>query len=261
MIDPVLSISGVQKSYSGLRPLRIQSLTVRARERVALGGVDAAAAELLVNLITGATLPDSGSVRVLGQPTSEIATGDEWLASLDRFGIVSPRAVILEGSTVQQNLALPFSLEMDRIPATVMEQVGRLAAECGIDPGDMGRQAGELPAHVRSRIHLARASNRRHRSARAPAARRGHGRSCRRARRRSTGDDHGRGICGGDGAPVADPGACNRRACGLEEKARLVPLRAVRESTSSSARRRRPAVRHSRRIWERQWSSDPHCHG
>jgi ABC-type branched-subunit amino acid transport system ATPase component len=157
MIDPVLSISGVQKSYSGLRPLRIQSLTVRARERVALGGVDAAAAELLVNLITGATLPDSGSVRVLGQPTSEIATGDEWLASLDRFGIVSPRAVILEGSTVQQNLALPFSLEMDRIPATVMEQVGRLAAECGIDPGDMGRQAGELPAHVRSRIHLARA--------------------------------------------------------------------------------------------------------
>jgi ABC-type sulfate/molybdate transport systems ATPase subunit len=155
--ERVLSLSGVQKSYAALRPLRIQSLDVGARERVALGGLDAAAAELLVNLITGATLPDAGTIEVFGRLTSDIPNGDEWLASLDRFGIVSPRAVMLEGSTLQQNLALPFTLEIDPVPAAVQTQVTALAAECGIDTGDLARQAGALPAHVRARAHLARA--------------------------------------------------------------------------------------------------------
>lgn len=157
MSDRVLSISGVQKSYSGLRPLRIQSLTMAARERVAVAGFDAAGAELLVNLITGATLPDTGRIEVFGRLTSDISDGDDWLASLDRFGIVSPRAVILEGSTLQQNLALPFTLDIDPLPPAVVAQVSALAGECGIDVDLLGRQAGDLPPHIRMRIHLARA--------------------------------------------------------------------------------------------------------
>lgn len=157
MSAPVVSVAGVQKSYSGLRPLRIKSLDVSPGERVALGGLDAPAAELLVNLITGATLPDAGSVHVFGRSTADISNGDDWLASLDRFGIVSQRAVILDGSTLQQNLALPFTLQIDPVPPSVVEQVFALAAECGIDRMHLQRQAGELPAHVRVRAHLARA--------------------------------------------------------------------------------------------------------
>jgi ABC-type transporter Mla maintaining outer membrane lipid asymmetry ATPase subunit MlaF len=157
VIDDVLTISGVQKNYSTLRPLRIQSLNVGAQERVALGGFDAAASEVLVNLITGAALPDTGSVRVFGRKTSEISDGDEWLASLERFGIMSPRAVILEGATLQQNLALPFTLEIDPIPPSVIAQVSALAMECGIDPESLSHQAGTLPPHIRVRAHLARA--------------------------------------------------------------------------------------------------------
>lgn len=157
MSGDALSIAGVQKTYSALRPLRIQALKVAPRERVALGGIDAAGSQLLVNLITGATLPDTGTVRVFGRLTSDISNGDDWLASLDRFGIVSPRAVILEGSTLQQNLALPFTLEIDPLPPSVAEGVTALARECGIDPDDLTRPAGDLPAHIRARAHLARA--------------------------------------------------------------------------------------------------------
>ena len=156
-MTPVLSISGLQKNYSALRPLRIQSLSLGARERVALGGFDAAASEVLVNLITGATLPDTGQVEVFGRLTSDISNGDEWLASLERFGIMSPRAVILEEATLQQNLALPYTLEIDPVPATVIASVAVLAGECGIDPESLGRRAGELPPHLRARVHLARA--------------------------------------------------------------------------------------------------------
>ena len=154
---PVLEIDGVSKKYGGLRPLRIHRLTVAAGERVAISGIDAAATELLVNLITGASLPDTGRVLVLGRSTAEIAAGDDWLASLDRFGIVSERAVLLEGSTLAQNLALPFTLAIDPVPADVRPRVEALAAECGIDQAWLDRAAGDVPPAVRARVHLGRA--------------------------------------------------------------------------------------------------------
>ena len=49
-------------------------------------GVDGGAAEVLVNLVTGASVADRGVVRVLGRSNADIVDGDEWLASLDRFG-------------------------------------------------------------------------------------------------------------------------------------------------------------------------------
>jgi ABC-type transporter Mla maintaining outer membrane lipid asymmetry ATPase subunit MlaF len=162
----VLEITGVEKRYQALRPLRLQSLSVSAGERVALLGLDAGAAEVLVNLVTGAGLPDRGEVRVLGRATAEISSGDEWLASLDRFGIVSERAVLLEGATLEQNLAMPFTLEIDPIPPDTVARVRALASECGISSEArkesgardwLTRPAGDAPPEVRIRAHLARA--------------------------------------------------------------------------------------------------------
>ena len=102
------------------------------RERVAISGLDAAAAAVVVSLVTGATLPDEGIVTVFGKSTADIRDGDEWLASLDRFGIVSPRAVLLEDATLQQNLAMPFTLQIEPVPGTSWNRVAALAAECGL---------------------------------------------------------------------------------------------------------------------------------
>jgi len=153
----VVQITGLQKNYSGLRPLRIQALEIAAGERVALGGLDAAATEVFVNLLTGASVPEAGRIEVFGRATSDISNGDEWLTSLDRFGIVSPRAVILEGATLLQNLALPFTLQIDPVPEAIVAQVSALTTECGMAVSDLPRPAGELPQHVRVRAHLARA--------------------------------------------------------------------------------------------------------
>ena len=103
----VIEISGLRKQYGGLRPLRLDALVVGDRERVSLAGIDAAAAEALTSLLTGAALPDEGVVRVLGESTAAIADERAWLASLDRFGIISPRAVLLTHSTLAQKLAIP----------------------------------------------------------------------------------------------------------------------------------------------------------
>ena len=157
-MTPALEILGVRKTYAGLRPLRLNDLRVAAGERVALSGLDAAAAELFINLVTGAGVPDEGTVRTFGRPTSEITDGDVWLASLDQFGIVSPRAVLLEEATVEQNLAMPFTLSIDPIPREVADRVRALAEECGLSVDQLSAQAATLSGIARARIHLARAA-------------------------------------------------------------------------------------------------------
>ena len=156
-VSPAIEIAGVTKSYAALRPLRIASLAVAAGERVALSGIDAGGAELLVNLVTGASLPDEGEVRVFGRPTADIPDGDEWLASLDRFGIISERGVLLEGSTVIQNLALPLTLEIDPVPEEARQKVMALGIECDIPYDWLAQPVATVPPAVRASVHLARA--------------------------------------------------------------------------------------------------------
>lgn len=154
---PVVHCTGVVKDYRGLRPLRLLDLQVSAGDRVVLGGIDVIGAEVVTNLINGATLPDQGEVRVFGQATHEITDGEAWLAALDHFGVVTARAVLLEGMTVRQNVALPLTIEIDPVPDALLPEVDALAAEAGIEAQWLDTLAHALPVPMRMRIHLARA--------------------------------------------------------------------------------------------------------
>ena len=157
MPNTVLRIANVRKAYSGLRPLRVNDLSIGAGERVALSGLDAAAAELLVNLITGASLPDEGEVFVLDRSTASIADGEAWLEWLDRFGIVSLRAVLLDAATLLQNLAMPITLDIEPVPPDVAERVAVMARDAGIDAPSLERPIAALDAATQIRAHLVRA--------------------------------------------------------------------------------------------------------
>jgi ABC-type transporter Mla maintaining outer membrane lipid asymmetry ATPase subunit MlaF len=153
----VLELSGVSKDYRGLRPLRIAVLRVDAGEQVALVGVDQVAAEVFINLVTGATLPEAGDVHVFGRPTSAISDSADWLATVDRFGIVSERAVLLDQLTVIQNLAMPFTLEIEPPPNEVRQRASALAHEVGLDQSSWERPIAALDASARVRLRLGRA--------------------------------------------------------------------------------------------------------
>ena len=155
--DVVLALHDVRKDYHGLRPLRLQRLDVRQGESVALLGFDRVAAEIFSNLVIGAALPDAGDVQTFGTPTRSIADADEWLAGMHRFGILSERIVLLESSSVEQNLALPFSLEIDQIPPDVRARVRGLADEVGLATRWLTEPAGTLTADALQRTRLAKA--------------------------------------------------------------------------------------------------------
>lgn len=157
MSSPAFELSGVTKQYGALRPLRIEQLVVDAGEQVAILGLDQPAAEVLVGLVTGASLPDTGHVRVFGRLTSDVADSQDWLTMLDRFGIVSERVALLEPFSVIQNLAIPFGLELEPPPPETVQRASALAAEVGIEAPLWNTPVGDLDHSIRMRVRLARA--------------------------------------------------------------------------------------------------------
>jgi predicted ABC-type transport system involved in lysophospholipase L1 biosynthesis ATPase subunit len=153
----IVEVTALSKQYGGLRPLRVRRLVVASGDRIAIGGVDAAAAEALIHLMTGAAVADEGTVAVAGRDTRAIATDTEWLASLDRFGIVTERAVLIDALSIAGNLALPISLSIDPMPDEVRRQVEALATEVGLASDRLDEAAATLTAEERVRVHVARA--------------------------------------------------------------------------------------------------------
>lgn len=155
--EPLVSLHGVVKDYRELRPLRVERFALLPGESVALLGFDRAAAEVFVNLITAATLPDSGDVDIFGASTREITDPDAWFHSLDRFGIVSDRVVLVDQFTVEQNLTLPISLEVEETSPDVRSRVARLADEVRI-PGDRRKALlGSADPVTKLRVRLGKA--------------------------------------------------------------------------------------------------------
>jgi ABC-type transporter Mla maintaining outer membrane lipid asymmetry ATPase subunit MlaF len=157
MTAPVLDISSVTQPYGALRPLRIERLQVAAGEQVAIMGLDQPAAEVFIDLVTGAGLPEAGSVSVFGRSTADIRDSADWLAMLDRFGIVSERAPLLEPMSVVQNLALPFSLEIEPPPDEIRMKAIALARDAGLADAVWDRPIADLDPVGRMRVRLARA--------------------------------------------------------------------------------------------------------
>ena len=157
MPDVVIDLRGIRKEYGALRPLRIASMHVRAGESIALLGFDLAAAEVFVNLVTAATLPDEGEVRIFGTPTATVQTPDAWLGVLDHFGIVGERAVVLDELSVEANLIMPNTLALHDIDDETRAGARALAEEVGLRTTALDRPVARLDAAARVRLRLGRA--------------------------------------------------------------------------------------------------------
>ena len=153
----LVSLREIRKNYGGLRPLRIQQLELCEGTSTAILGIDEAGAEVLTNLITAAALPDEGEVDIFGMSTRAIADAEHWLRELDRFGIVSERVVLLDQFSVEQNLALPLSMELDALPSAVRSQVAEIAGEVGLTPEELPHPAARLPRARLLRLRLGKA--------------------------------------------------------------------------------------------------------
>jgi len=153
----VLEFAEVAKHYGGLRPLRVAQLRVEPGQRTAIVGLDRPGAEVFVNLATGATLPDAGTVTIFDRATSAITDSSDWLTTVDRIGIVSERAVLLEQLTVVQNLAMPFTLDVEPPPPAERVRAEALALEVGVAEPHWATPLAGLDPLAAMRVRLGRA--------------------------------------------------------------------------------------------------------
>jgi len=79
---PVLSLSGVSKTFPGVRALHDVGLTLRAGETTALVGENGAGKSTLVKILTGIYTPDGGRIAVQGQPVAFRSPRDAWSAGI-----------------------------------------------------------------------------------------------------------------------------------------------------------------------------------
>ncbi|HEV8392830.1 MAG TPA: ATP-binding cassette domain-containing protein [Vicinamibacterales bacterium] len=154
--DVLLQLRDVRQDYGGLRPLRIKALDVRAGQRLAILGLDQGAGEVLVNLMTGSTAPRSGEVRAFGRVTTDIPDSDAWLAALRQYGLLGVRTVLIEQLTVEQNLAIPLTLDVDPLPDALRAQVRALGTEVGLAHA-LERRPAELGPLDLQRVRFGRA--------------------------------------------------------------------------------------------------------
>ncbi len=157
MSDLLVSVQKLSKNYQALRPLRIQALEVQRGAIISLAGLDAPAAEMFVGLLTGAVLPDEGEVELFGRSTRDVTDSDAWLAMLDGVGIVTDRAVLIGQFSVAQNVAMPFTLQVDPLSDQTRLQVSQLAAAVGLEASTLERPVATSPPAVVARVRLARA--------------------------------------------------------------------------------------------------------
>ncbi|MBB4065638.1 sugar ABC transporter ATP-binding protein [Gellertiella hungarica] len=99
--QPLLSLSDVEKSFPGVKALRGVRFDLRAGEVHALMGENGAGKSTLMKIITGVYQPDSGEMRVSGEPVS---VPDPRAAQALGIGIIHQELFLMNHLTAAQNI-------------------------------------------------------------------------------------------------------------------------------------------------------------
>jgi branched-chain amino acid transport system ATP-binding protein len=152
MVDALLSIQVLSKSFGGLRAVQNVSLDVPQGSLTALIGPNGAGKTSLFALMSGFLKPDSGAVRFDGQDITGRAPHLNARQGMTRtFQIVQPFAT----QTVRENIAVGAHLHVkDRRSA--LFQAEEVATRVGLS-AQLDKPASDLTVAGRKRLELARA--------------------------------------------------------------------------------------------------------
>lgn len=148
----LLTLTGVGKSFGGLKAVQNVSLAVPEGTLTALIGPNGAGKTTLFALMSGFVRPDTGSVRLAGQDiTGQAPHLNARLGMARTFQIVQPFAA----QTVRENVAVGAHLHEPR-RAAALALATDVAARVGL-AAQLDKPASDLTVAGRKRLELARA--------------------------------------------------------------------------------------------------------
>ncbi|MES2609890.1 MAG: ABC transporter ATP-binding protein [Pseudomonadota bacterium] len=152
MANELLTLTGLGKSFGGLKAVQNVSLTVREGSLTALIGPNGAGKTTLFALMTGFVKPDAGSVQFAGRDiTGQAPHLNARLGMARTFQIVQPFAA----QTVRENIAVGAHLHEPR-RAAALALATEVAARVGLS-AQLDKPASDLTVAGRKRLELARA--------------------------------------------------------------------------------------------------------
>ncbi|WP_290060222.1 sugar ABC transporter ATP-binding protein [Amycolatopsis solani] len=152
---PVVQARQVVKRYGATVALDHADLTVLPGQTHALVGRNGAGKSTLVSVLTGLTAPDSGSVRLNGEPAPGLSDRDTWRSLA---ACVYQRSTIIPDLSVAENLFLNRQetlrgfVRWSAVRRAATELLGRWSVDV-----DVRRPAGELGVEQRQFVEIARA--------------------------------------------------------------------------------------------------------
>jgi putative ABC transport system ATP-binding protein len=157
----MLIVRDLSKSYGGARPRMVLhgvSLDIRHGEYVAIMGESGVGKTTLLNIIAGLDPPDRGSVILDGKDVAGLDDLSRTRLRRGSIGFVFQAFHLLPHLTVEQNVALPLSLNgMEATQASerlaeILEAVG-LTAAAGAYPRELSGGEMQRVAIARALVH------------------------------------------------------------------------------------------------------------
>jgi phospholipid/cholesterol/gamma-HCH transport system ATP-binding protein len=151
---PAISFEGIRMGFGEGDVLHDVSFAVQPRETLVLLGETGSGKTLTLKLAAGLLRPSSGSIRVLGEPVSEMRER-ELLEFRRKVGFVFQEGALFDSLTVSENVAYRLhedKLDEDEIEPLVREALRFVELEEAYD-----QVPSELSGGMRRRVSIARA--------------------------------------------------------------------------------------------------------
>ena len=149
MTGMLLEVSGVSVTFDGFRAINNLSFQIGRAEMRAIIGPNGAGKTTFMDIVTGKTRPDTGTV-VWGEKNQSLLKLSESQIARAGIGRKFQRPTVFEDQTVEENLGMalkedrrPFAVLLSRPTRATAERIAELAAEIGLSE-HLPRKAGEL---------------------------------------------------------------------------------------------------------------------
>jgi phospholipid/cholesterol/gamma-HCH transport system ATP-binding protein len=153
--EPVISITGLYKSFNDLQVLKGIDFNLFKGENVAVLGKSGSGKSVLIKIIVGLLKPDEGEVFVLGKQVDKLDRKELDALRL-RIGFSFQSSALYDSMNVYQNLAFPLTMnvkhlskkEVDDLVKEVLDAVGLI--------DKLKQMPSDLSGGQRKRIGIAR---------------------------------------------------------------------------------------------------------
>jgi branched-chain amino acid transport system ATP-binding protein len=151
---PVLEVDGLRRAFGGLVAVNDLGFEVAPGEIMGLLGPNGSGKTTALNLMSGVLRPDAGSIRLMGQDISGLAS-----YRIARLGLARTFQLVrvLDGMDCRENIKAGLAFQKPHLPVTEAEaRINMLLERVGLGGQDQ-RPAADLTYIDRKRLELARA--------------------------------------------------------------------------------------------------------